>query len=1112
MRLRNLSAAAVLALLLILTPAVSAAPSGAAEAAVLTGSFTQDTVRSEPVSAGSFSGPVLSGSVMQDTAASEPAAAGSSSAGAAQLSASDRRVYDLLRARIEQTAKNGGSTVFSFTAEELGLRTRWTASELGISQVVSGGAITKEAEERMRSKLPVFTRAVHAALLNDLPLDLYWYDKSSGSTPYCDFTLQALDSQTLTISELNWRVTMRVCADCQYSGDSTRVRSMAQEVQQAEANAAAIVNRWKGKSDYEILHGYLTEVCDLTSYDYAATTGEPYGAAWQVLNVFDGDPSTSTVCEGFAKAFQYLCNLTWGDSGRVASRLCTGMMRGGTGAGNHMWNVVTLEGQNYLVDATNCDGTALGAPDQLFLAGTGSGVYEDTLTVALSRGNITYTWDEDTKSLWGQDLLTISPRKYSGGSASSQSLTVAQANSVYGSTLPDPVFTRPAGSGTAQIAYSGRNGTQYSGSSKPSNAGDYRVTVTCSAGGRTYEGSADFTISRLDLSGAVVLLDDTRLVYSGAPQTRGVSSVVAGGFTLAPGDYRVTGSSATDAGNYTLKVEGTGNCTGSVSKAFQIEKKPVTPVSASAVSRSWKENSLQVDISSVTFKESAPVPGAGEYSAAGLLPDDSEGANRTVSVTVTLTGTGDRNYTLTSDKVTATVSILPPGTLLTPAGAPAFTPVSSAGARLSDAALTVRADSFKAEGENVPGTVSWEMSPDTPVEQGKAYRWLFAPADTARFESASGFLVPWPDTAGTPRIHPGVSASGGQYSAEVTAAQGAELTAAAQEHSTLQSVIEPYLTQDAASVSFTIPSEVLQTLASVSTGGLRLEAPQMYLILPAAALEHLGSLAGNTVVTLQKSDSTWSAVITAGGIRQVTIPGGATVRIRWPGCGYGLTALETSGSGTSTVVRSSVPDVQYGFLSVPVSGSTELTAESRASSFADVPEGAWYADTVAFVSSHELMKGIGDGLFNPSGTTTRAETAALLYNLEGSPAAGAPVFQDTPEGAWYTSGITWAAGHGLVNGYGGGLFGPGDLVTREQMAVILYNYATYRNHPGSTPADALSAFPDAGQVHSWAREAMSWAVSSGLISGSDGQLKPQDLADRSQSAALIMRMCQYLAS
>ena len=150
------------------------------------------------------------------------------------------------------------------------------------------------------------------------------------------------------------------------------------------------------------------------SYNSSAAGGSTaYGDPWQLIYVFAGDSSTNVVCEGYAKAFQYLCDLS-SFSGDVTCYTVTGTMSGGTGAGGHMWNVVKLEGKNLLVDVTNCDGSAIGAPDKLFLvavAGTDSG---RTHTFTINTTNVVYTYDESQKDLFCSGYLALTPDSSSG--------------------------------------------------------------------------------------------------------------------------------------------------------------------------------------------------------------------------------------------------------------------------------------------------------------------------------------------------------------------------------------------------------------------------------------------------------------------------------------------------------------------------------------------------------------------------------------------------------------------------------------------------------------------------------------------------------------------------
>ena len=111
-------------------------------------------------------------------------------------------------------------------------------------------------------------------------------------------------------------------------------------------------------------------------------------------------------------------------------------------------------------------------------------------------------------------------------------------------------------------------------------------------------------------------------------------------------------------------------------------------------------------------------------------------------------------------------------------------------------------------------------------------------------------------------------------------------------------------------------------------------------------------------------------------------------------------------------------------------------------------------------------------------------------------------------GQWYTDAVNWAAANDIVAGYGNGLFGPNDTVTREQMAVILYRYAQYKGYDTSA-SNSLNGYTDVGGVSSWALTAMQWANAEGLINGTSGTtLSPTNGATRAEVAQILMRFCE----
>lgn len=181
--------------------------------------------------------------------------------------------------------------------------------------------------------------------------------------------------------------------------------------------------------------------------------------------------------------------------------------------------------------------------------------------------------------------------------------------------------------------------------------------------------------------------------------------------------------------------------------------------------------------------------------------------------------------------------------------------------------------------------------------------------------------------------------------------------------------------------------------------------------------------------------------------------------------------------------------------------------------FTDVAVTDWFYDGVKYVYDNGLMVGTSNTTFEPSTITTRAMVVAILYRLDGSPTVTTGgTFTDVGEGLWYTSPVEWASANGIVSGYGNGLFGPNDVITREQMATIIYQYSVYKGYDVSKQND-LSSFTDADTVSDWARAPIAWANAEGLILGtSNTTLSPTGDATRAQVAAVLKRFCENVAA
>jgi hypothetical protein len=182
--------------------------------------------------------------------------------------------------------------------------------------------------------------------------------------------------------------------------------------------------------------------------------------------------------------------------------------------------------------------------------------------------------------------------------------------------------------------------------------------------------------------------------------------------------------------------------------------------------------------------------------------------------------------------------------------------------------------------------------------------------------------------------------------------------------------------------------------------------------------------------------------------------------------------------------------------------------EEAAKDFDDVTEDDWFYEAVQYVVNEGLFGGTTDTTFEPFTEMTRGMLVTVLHRLEGKPAPGTEnPFSDVAAGQYYTDAVLWASGEGIVEGYDGEFF-PDLVITREQLAVILYRYAAYKGYSVTASAD-LTAFADASQISGYALEELQWAVGAGLIGGkTPTTLAPTDTASRAEVAQTLMKFME----
>jgi uncharacterized repeat protein (TIGR02543 family) len=341
-------------------------------------------------------------------------------------------LYDYLAEKIRAVAMGGiSSTEFTFTFEDIGVsKNTFTRAELGIPESTPAREIDFPAAHKKMLSLLGFTpetdiNKVVKALQLDYPFETFWFDSTYSMGFAYSLPGIALKGGNFTFTG-NALIKMAVCAEYSssgavgtYSADTNAMAARAAFIQNADAIIAEAEN--EGLSDFEKLKRYKDRICELVTYDFDALGGGVnYGDPWQLISVFDGNPFTNVVCEGYSKAFRYLVANSSFDAD-IECRIATGIMTDRYNSGSHMWNIVSVDGKNYHVDVTNSDEGMSGQYGALFMVGcdgqnTGDDGRITDYTININSYNIlNYRYDEKTRSymsLYADDKVVISDEDY----------------------------------------------------------------------------------------------------------------------------------------------------------------------------------------------------------------------------------------------------------------------------------------------------------------------------------------------------------------------------------------------------------------------------------------------------------------------------------------------------------------------------------------------------------------------------------------------------------------------------------------------------------------------------------------------------------------------------
>ena len=549
----------------------------------------------------------------------------------------------------------------------------------------------------------------------------------------------------------------------------------------------------------------------------------------------------------------------------------------------------------------------------------------------------------------------------------------------------------------------------------------------------------------------------------------------------------------TNYNNYQITVTLTGTDKKVPTGAPTLSTDTITygqPISTITLSGSMQDGAETV---TGTFAWADPdeTPNAGSYEAPWTFTPDN----------------GDL-YVPVSGTVTITVN------KATPTGTPKYTTITTSGKTLADANLTTEGGTF-----SVPGTVTWELADTTQVQANTAYTWKFTPDDSDNYNSISGSITLYvvSSSGGGGGSSGGGSSSSGSQTETTTNPDGSTTTTVTSSNGTVtettknpdgsQKVVE---TKKDGTVTTTTDTTGNKTQVVENTDGTKETTitnkdgsgsattvdetgkTQAEVKLPAAVVED----AQGEAVTLPMPEVPVTADRETAPTVTVSLPSGTTAKVEIPveNVTSGTVAVIVKADGTEEVIKTSLT-TENG-VAVTLSDGDTVKVVDNSKTFDDVSDNYWGAEAVAFASSRELFAGTSATTFAPDTAMTRAMIVTVLARFEGV---------DTTTGStWYEAGQQWAMQNGISDGSN-----MEQGLTREQLATMLYRYAQSKGYDTTQGGMAVREYADYEQISGYAMEAMTWAVNTGLISGtSTTTLSPQGEATRAQVATILMRFIE----
>ncbi len=431
---------------------------------------------------------------------------------------------------------------------------------------------------------------------------------------------------------------------------------------------------------------------------------------------------------------------------------------------------------------------------------------------------------------------------------------------------------------------------------------------------------------------------------------------------------------------------------------------------------------------------------------------------------------------------------------ITPTGVPKYIVITTAGKTLADAKLTVEGGAF-----DTPGTVKWELPETTVVQANVAYQWIFTPEDADNYNILTGNIVLYEASSGG-------DGSGGDSNGGDSSGGGSSGSGNKPEQNTGGSTTTIETKPDGTVTKIEIKKDgtVIETSQTpTGTEGTVITDSKgnvTEIIVKVSDQDAKKVTESKDPIKLPIEVPVESTLDQAPEIKLNVPKEGAYVEIPVTDMSYGTVAVLIHPNGATELFKKA-PFTQQG-IALSLQENTTIKLVDNKKAFYDVSPSAWYKDAVEFVSAREIMNGVEEGRFNPQQTLSRSMFAMMLHNLENNPKPNQnSQFRDVQRGSWYVDAINWASEKGILVGYTDGRVGLNERITREQFVVMLYRYA------GSPEVyQTPDNFQDNSNVSAFAKPAMEWAISNGIINGKEnGSLAPQGQVTRAEAAQMMMR-------